>query len=185
MPPELLSGLIGGLVAAAVTMTGWFVTDYLRRRELKDSRRADFIERQITQFYAPLFFLAESERRYRQMREKATSVAPEDKKGALWWAFTDQFVVPTQLRIYDLLKANWHLLIESRMHASFDLVISHCTDALSLFELSKKGITTEGLPIQVMPDSFVDDLRADLDFLHHEYDSLKLAKRKRRTSSTS
>jgi hypothetical protein len=121
-----LSGLIGGLVAAAVTMTGWFVTDYLRRRETRNSRKGDFIERQIIELYAPLFFLAKSEQKYRQMRKQAFEAAPKDKQSTIWLAYTDQFVVPTQLKIYDLLQTKWHLLIEGRVHKSIEEVIEHC-----------------------------------------------------------
>jgi hypothetical protein len=104
MSIEFMSALIGGFVAAAVTMTGWFVTDYLRRRDAMDTRIANFIEQQIMELYAPLYFLAESEYRYRQMRERAISAAPDDKQGAVWWEYSEKFIVPTQLQIYELLK---------------------------------------------------------------------------------
>lgn len=106
MQSQLLTAIIGGLIAAAVTMTGWFVTDYLKRRDARATRVANFVERQIVELYAPLYFLAGSEMSYRQMREKAVQAASEDKRLAVWWAYSERFVVPAQRRFITCSKQN-------------------------------------------------------------------------------
>jgi predicted acyltransferase len=43
----IFSGVLGGLIAAAVTILGWFATAYLRRGEDRRQYQLGFLERQI------------------------------------------------------------------------------------------------------------------------------------------
>jgi hypothetical protein len=119
------------------------------------------------------------------MRERAISAAPDDKQGAVWWEYSEKFIVPTQLQIYELLKTKWYLLIEGQVHQSIYEVINHCTDALSLFMLDKQGVKINNVPAQTMPDAFVAEIRQDLDSLRHEYDQFQGSKRRREARQAS
>jgi len=140
MASSFVSGLLGGLVAAAVSMLGWFVSDHLRRRSEQEREHAEYVEAQISELYAPLSIYSLAERRYRMMRDRAVEAAPSEMKAPVWREFSERYVIPEQMKIFELFKTKWHLLIFDRRHDSYQRAIEHCTDALSLFDLDVRGV---------------------------------------------
>ncbi len=144
MPSNVVAAITGGLVGAVVTMIGWFVTDYQRRKDARRNRLIDYIQSQIHGLYAPLSILAAKEHSYRKLRNETRDRVGEDRKSEVWWRYTERYVAPAQTEIYGLLQSKWHLLIDGQRPPSFDAVLEHCSRALVLYELDKGGMGNLG-----------------------------------------
>jgi hypothetical protein len=165
MLSEILPGLIGGLIAGSITMLSWLVTDWQRRRDAQRNRRADFIQRQIYELYAPLDVLAKVEDYYRRMRDRACESFPPERRDAVSGIYADEFIVPAQRKIAELLQAKWYLVKDPRP-TSFDEVIEHCATALTLYHLCQKGFGfLDHIPAPGMPTKLVTDVEEALEDL--------------------
>jgi hypothetical protein len=64
MNPQLETALLSALVAATVTLIGWFITSWLAKRREDEARRQEaalkHLERQIEELYGPLLVLNRS-----------------------------------------------------------------------------------------------------------------------------
>lgn len=173
MSSTVIAAIAGGLVGAVVTMIGWFVTDYQRRKEARRNRLIDHIQSQIYEFYAPLSILAAKEQSYRKLRDKTRERMPQDRKDEVWWRYTEGYVAPAQTEIYSLIQSKWHLLIDGEQPPSFDAVLRHCSEALVLYELDKGGMgNLGGMEAPPMPDEFKGDVERILKDLRAEYNRL-------------
>jgi hypothetical protein len=174
MSSNIILALIGGgLVGAVVTMIGWFVTDYQRRKDAQRNRLIDFIQRQIYELYAPLSMLAAKEQSYRNLRDDTGSSVSEDRKTEVWQRCTGEYVIPAQKEIYNLLQNKWHLLIDGQQPQSFDAVLEHCSRALVLYELDMGGIgSLGGVKAPPMPNEFKDDVEHILKELRAKHNKL-------------
>src|SRR5687768_1652670 len=111
MPVEMMPVIAGGLIGGSITMMSWFVTDIQRRRDATRSRLAEFIQRQVYELYSPLHALAKLDVIYRNTRTRVCEATPAQKRLTMWAIYTDEFVVPTQLKIYELLQTKWYLIV--------------------------------------------------------------------------
>ena len=177
MPPNVIAAIAGGLVGAVVTMIGWFVTDYQKRKDARRNRLLDYIQSQIYELYAPLSILAAKEQNYRKLRDKTRERMPDNRKDEVWWRYTEGYVAPAQTEIFSLLQSKWHLLVDGERPQSFDAVLKHCSEALVLYELDKGGMgNVSGMEAPPMPDEFKEDVERILKDLRAEYNRLLNAK---------
>ena len=168
MPADITTAVSGGLIAGSVTMLGWFVTDLQRRKESKRNRRAEYIHRQISELYAPLSLLANKEYVYRELQNELIDKGDKDAS-----IYTKEFVVPTQLEIYNLIQSKAHLLGHGEKLSSFQAAQAHCSRALSLYKLAHKvSRNFPHISAERMPDEFKDDVKHVLEELQSEYDKL-------------
>ncbi|HKC64161.1 MAG TPA: hypothetical protein VKB86_11005 [Pyrinomonadaceae bacterium] len=173
MPPNIIPAIAGAIVGALITMIGWFVTDYQRRKDARKNRLIDFTQRQIYELYAPLSTLAAKEQNYRRLRDDACSSVSEDRKSEVWRQCTDGYVIPAQKEIYNLLQNRWYLLVDREPPESFDLVLEHCSRALVLYDLDFGGIGhLGGIKSSPMPDEFRNDVERILKELRAKYNQL-------------
>jgi len=173
MLPEISPAIIGGLVGALVTMTGWFVTDFQRRKDAKRTRLADYTQRQIYELYAPLQMLAEKEYSYRKVRKDACDAVEKERRDLAWRLCSERYIFPAQRAIYELLQDKWYLLVDGDQPESFAAVLDHCSRALVLYELDMGGLGNLGkIPAKPMPDKFKDDVEQILRELRSKYNRL-------------
>src|SRR3954469_15753282 len=105
--------LLLAVVAATVTVFGWFITYFLSKRREDDTRRLErtvrHLERQIEEFYGPLFNLVHQVVIANHVQHKILAGAGSGKLGrdqadAVRRHFRERFFFPVHAEIGQILK---------------------------------------------------------------------------------
>ncbi|PWB69079.1 MAG: hypothetical protein C3F07_20390, partial [Anaerolineales bacterium] len=155
---------------------------FSRRKETeirKQEMRIRFLQQQIEELYAPLWALIEqSEIIYgiackklpirdngRMDREKFTS-----KDNEIYVFFNENYFLPINSKITDLIQKKMHLLYNGILPESFDDFIHHQIMGESLYRLWKaKNIDSSGVRGKGYPATFKGDVKSTLNQLRQEY----------------
>jgi hypothetical protein len=179
MDKSLLPAVIGAASAALVAVIGWLVVHVLSsRRDLQARRNAaarDHLEKQIERLYGPLLGLIQHTRR---AFDVACKILPCDQgkvafprfssqDGETWRFFVEQYFVPVNAKIRDLIRSNMHLLEAGILPESFEAFFLHEVQLEALHRLWKeKGVdTSRTAPSLGWPMGFESDVQTTLDEL--------------------
>lgn len=186
MNENLTAVLLGAISAGVFSAVGWFVSYFLsKRREYNLQKRKSIIgqlERQIEELYGPLLGLI---RNSRYVFEVSKKLLPSDQeKGILfenfteqdykiYWHFTDNYFLPNNAKIANLLHTKLSLLETERMPKSFDDFLKHqaeyeCTcRATRLIDSHHNGFVDYD---QEWPKQFEEDVEKLLRATRESYD---------------
>jgi len=175
MDKTLLVAVLGALVAGF----GWVAVHILSsRREMiarHDAAARDHLEKQIEQLYGPLLGLIKHSR---LAFEVAARILPKDSQGhiefnrfsaresEIWHFFVEEYFLPVNARIRDLMGSKMHLFEAGVLPKSFNAFFQHEVQFEALHRLWRgKGIDSPGVPSLGWPMEFEGEVNTILDAL--------------------
>ena len=165
------------LIAAVVTIIGWYVTYTYAKRRDDETRRTEihlkYRQRQIEELYGPLLSLIEQIFNVWQVRENIAG--PEraqlshDQQARIREFIWREYFSPLHHEIRTLLRTKLYLLEKGQMPESFSRYLEHATQEECQHRLwnELQIATGGGTP---WPSGFYDDVKSALDRLmkdHH------------------
>lgn len=175
------AAVIGAAITGVVTVVGWNVSHLLSERRENRTRRLQAklarLERQIEEFYGPLFSLIEQvfnvwtvRRNLLSAGEGGAKLSAEEQRQVRNFVWQNYFL-PLHLQIRKLLRSKIHLVEGTRIPESFYKYLEHATQETlqhKLWEQAKIGTPhVKGIP---WPKDFHEDVRNSLDRAMAEYD---------------
>lgn len=167
------------LIAAAVSVVGWFVGSYLKYRTDDRNRRTQesvkFLERQIEEFYGPLFNVVTQIRIcsdvLEKLENKATSVnRPIDELFRIRHFFHVNYFTELHNEFNRIIRSKLHLIEGVRLPESYYLYSTHTVqEHAQLTMWDEMKLDTSYLKGEPYPDEVFDDLEKVLDSLMAKY----------------
>lgn len=172
-----------GLLAAAVTALGWFITSYLTKKKEDSVRRLEgtkkHLERQIEEFYGPLFNLVhqivvcnhvQHEILYSK-DSRGNSIKSASDADKVRQFFQDSYFIPLHEEMLRILKTKLFLIEGAEMPESFYKYLRHSIQEQVQGTLWRKhGVDTShvrGLPY---PNELYQDVKSGLDSTMIKYE---------------
>jgi hypothetical protein len=159
-----------GLVAAIVTIIGWFANEFIRKRNedkrKKIDERAKFLERQIEQFYGPLFNLVNQIVICNHVlyQIKISKNRSDSDKETINNFFQKNYFIPLHEEFNTVLKTKLYLIEGSELPESFYTYLRHAIQEqvqLTLWNNFKIDTSdVRGIPY---PNVLYDDIKNGLD----------------------
>jgi hypothetical protein len=138
MNPQLQTALLSALVAATVTLIGWFITSWLAKRREDEARRQEaalkHLERQIEELYGPLLGLIDQSNAVFTVAKQRLDQQDQDARKA-WHYFVEKYFLPLNLQMAKLLSAKVHLLDTDSWPPSYLAFFTHQAQFESLHNL--------------------------------------------------
>src|SRR6266850_2404214 len=170
--------MTAALIAAVVTIAGWYVTYFYTKRREDRTRRTEaqlrYRQRQIEELYGPLLSLIEQIFNTWQVRENIVTggnPTPEQKEQIRHF-FWQTYFYPLHQEIGALLKTKLYLLENGQMPASFADYLEHATQEACQNRLwDELHIDTSHVRGKPWPKTFHCDVTKMLDYLMKEHQS--------------
>jgi hypothetical protein len=166
------------LITASVTVVGWFVTRVLEfvssRRTTRSETRQRYVQKQIEEFYGPLFSLVWQifNSNHLQFRILSGGQLDQDQRGRIIEYFASTHFKPLHEEIRQILKAKLYLVDGSEMPVSFYEYLQHSSQELIQHDLwIAQKIDTSYIPGRPFPQAFYDEIEQTLKRLMSEYQS--------------
>jgi hypothetical protein len=181
MSSEVLLAVSAGIVS----VVGWFVTYFLAKRREDDTRRLERtvrrVERQIEEFYGPLFNLVHqvviaNHVQHKILAGAGTGKLDRDKAEAVRRFFRERYFFPVHAEIIQILKTRLHLAEGAAMPEVFYRYVRHAVQEQAQSALWQNDqVDTSFVPGEPYPNDFYQAVKAGLDRLMVEYDRLTRA----------
>lgn len=185
--------IIVAMLTATVTILGWIVSNYFVRQRDDETRRLEVtlkrMERQIEEFYGPLFSLNEQMQNAWFVREAVLSPDGDRKncplsepdRNRVKEYFQEQYFFPIHGRIRELLRTKLFLIEGAEVPTSFNDYLRHATQEKAQSEIWQKlNIGTNYLAGKGYSQKFFDDVKNRLRQVMQEYDATVSEMRQRR-----
>lgn len=166
------------LITGAVTAAGWFITRILdsvnSRRNKRSEIRQQHVQKQIEEFYGPLFSLVWQvfNNNHLQYRILSSDRLDRDQQGRVKEYFANICFKPIHEEIRQILKSKLYLVEGAEMPLCFYDYLQHSLQEIIQHDLwSLQQIDTSfvaGLPF---PQPFFDEIERSLKRLMAEYES--------------
>jgi hypothetical protein len=183
MDKSLLPAVIGAAAGALVAALGWLVVHALSsRRELiarRDLAARDHLEKQIEQLYGPLLGLIQHSRLAFEVAARILPKRPDGqiefprfspRDSEVWHFLVEEYFLPVNAKIRDLMRSKMHLFDEGFLPKSFDAFFAHEVQFEALHRLWKeKGIDSPGVVSLGWPAGFEAEVQAILDSLRLQH----------------
>jgi len=165
--------LLVAVLTGAVTVSGWFTTKYLERRQKRAEFRRTYIERQIEEFYGPIYSLiwqifTTSELKDRILHRCQLNA---EEKNRVQEYFSETYFRPLHTRIKTILETKLYLVDGTEMPDSVYTYLRHSMQEDSQHRLWKEqGVSTAAVPGEPFPKAFHDTIKDTLQKLMGEYE---------------
>jgi hypothetical protein len=184
------SEVLLAVLAAVVTAAGWFVTYFLAKRREDNTRRlertARHLERQVEEFYGPLFNLVHQVVIANHVQHKILSgtakgkLTPEQAE-AVRRFFRERFFFPVHAEINQILKTRLHLVEGAAMPEVFYRYVKHAVQEQAQALLwQEQQVDTSFVPGEPYPNDLYEAVKGGLGRLMEEYERLTRALEPRR-----
>lgn len=167
------------LIAAAVSVVGWFVGSYLKAKADDRNRRTQesikFLERQIEEFYGPLFNIVTQIRICSDVLEKLESKAiavkrPSDDLFQIRHFFHLNYFTELHNEFNRIIRSKLHLIEGVRLPESYYLYSTHTVqEHAQLTMWDEMKLDTSYLKGEPYPDEVFEDLERVLDSIMRKY----------------
>jgi hypothetical protein len=128
--PALWVGILSaavGILSVAATALGWFVIRWREDRQKGIERELKYCERQIEEFYGPLFNLMEQ--MFAAERVQQTFLdASNDQEDKIRTYFQENYFLPFHSEIIQILKGKLYLVEGANVPSSFPGYLEHACD---------------------------------------------------------
>lgn len=176
--------LIGAVLGAVVTSLGWFANYYLGSKKEENTRRNEAALRhlttQIQEFYGPLWGLIQESQAIRQVAGqrlpcdaagRIDAMRFQDHDAEIYAYFKEQFFLPINRRISDLMCTRLHLLEHSQLPDSFRAFLEYQAMFETLHGLWKEHRIDSSSTVRGMgwPMQFNADVESALARLRLDY----------------
>jgi hypothetical protein len=165
--------VIVALIAAVITIAGWFVTKNLDRRQKRAEFRRAYIQRQIEEFYGPLYSLIWQIFSSNKLKERILMQCSldEDEQTRVRRYFSDNYFLPLHARIKSILESKLYLVEGTSMPESIYEYLSHSLQEDTQYTLwAAHGISTIDVRGTSFPQSFYEAIESTLKQLMLEYE---------------
>ena len=177
--------VIAAIIAALVTAIGWFVAYLLAKRREDDTRRLEstlrHLERQIEEFYGPLFNLVHQIVIANHVQHKILSGAgsaqlARDRVETVQRMFRKRFFFPVHAEVNEILKTRLHLVEGTQMPDVFYRYLRHALQEQAQAALwEEHQVDTGFVPGEPYPNELYGAVKSGLDHVMEEYDRLTRA----------
>jgi hypothetical protein len=163
--------LISALIAATVTIIGWFSTYWIAKRREDNTRRLEILlkyrQRQIEELYGPLVSLIDQIFNVWEVRENILGPSPgrysnEDQQRIRQF-FWNEYFHPLHQEIRNLLRTKLYLLEGGHIPDTFLQYLQHSTQEESQHRLwDELQIDTKNTPRKEFPRGFYENIKGVL-----------------------
>jgi hypothetical protein len=177
-----VASIVGVTATACVTIMGWYIVNYLTTQREELTRKADarkkYIERQIEEFYGPLFNLVQQVESVIDIRTKILSKKWEiEQKGTDHDEIVEirrflriEFLQPLYAEMRKILREKLYLLDSTEMPQSFREFLSQIVQDNAQHRLwVEKKISTINVQGSPDPNNFSTEIAVSLARLTDEY----------------
>jgi hypothetical protein len=177
-----MGAIVGVTVTACVTIMGWYIANYLTTKREDGTRKAEtrkkYLERQIEEFYGPLFNLAQQVESVVEIRSKILGkkweIEHKDTNNAeiveIRRFLRVEFLQPLYAEMRKILREKLYLLDASEMPQSFKDFLSQVVQNEAQHRLwVDKNISTINIQGTPYPENFSKDIATSLARLTDEY----------------
>jgi hypothetical protein len=166
---------LSAIVAAAITLTGWFITSGLAKRREDEGRRQQaalkHLERQIEELYGPLLGLIQQSGAVFTVARQRHELKDSDSEAA-WQYFIEKYFLPLNLQMVRLLSTNVHLRDTDTWPPSYLEFFTHQAQFESLHNLwADKRIDSASIKGAGWPKQFGEDVGKTLNDLKARHNS--------------
>jgi hypothetical protein len=182
MLAALAGAVAGAVISAIISVVGWRVAARQSAESRRQEAALEHLGCQIEELYGPLYGLIQQAR---VVRELVGQIVPTEPDGQLstyrfseehweaWRYFTENYFLPLNSQIRELIRAKVYLLLNGTMPQSFEDFFRHEVHYAGRHQLWKEtGIDTQSLPGVKWPPEFGEDVKKTLDSLmerHQRY----------------
>jgi hypothetical protein len=180
-----MADLGAGLLAGGVTAVGWFATHYLIKRREDSTRRlevsAKYLERQLEEFYGPLFNLLHQLFVANHVQEDILRAGPrhglsEADAARIRRYFRDSYFMPIHDEINQILKTRLYLIEGTELPESYYEYLRHAIQERVQTTLWERlNIGTSYVTGREYPQQLYTDIKNDLDAIMLRYARLTKA----------
>jgi hypothetical protein len=171
-------------IPAAVAISGWFVVNLLGRRTAREQHRREatlqHLEQQLSDLYGPLtFLLLEGKRVFQDLeedfghdwRQGDRQLTAEEVRKWIYWS--ENYFIPRNERIQDLLSHRSHLIEGDRIPLSFlEFIDHHSSWTLEMKRWKETGVREGLYSRRHWPIRFADEVVATFNLLKRRHASL-------------
>jgi hypothetical protein len=172
------TAILVALIGAAITAIGWIVTRVLdsrySARKSQAEARQRYLQRQIEEFYGPLFSLVWQVFTCNHLQHRILSAGKldQDQRGRVVEHFATAYFKPLHDEIRQVLKSKLYLVQGADMPQSFYDYLQSSTQEILQHELwAREHIDTSFIQGQRFPDAFFPDIERTLKSLMLEYEA--------------
>jgi hypothetical protein len=161
------------MTTAAVTVGLWFGNKTVERRQKRAEFRRAYIERQIEEFYGPLFSLIWQIFTTNDIKDQILENCPltEEEQGRAEQYFTKTYFLPLHARAKDILETKLYLVDGTEMPQSVYEYLRHVLQQDSQFRLwADAGLKTDAVEGEPFPPSLFPTIQRTLKKLMVEYE---------------
>jgi hypothetical protein len=159
-------GILGALITAIVTIWGWFYVRHKEDRQRATERQMKYCERQIEEFYGPLFSLMHEIFAAEEVQENFIK-AKSDEETTIRSHFQEDYFLPLHAEMIQILKTKLYLVEGANVPPSFEEYLKHaCGDRGRAVLKIWPG---ESFP---WPTDFEEDVKGGLKTVMKKYDDL-------------
>jgi hypothetical protein len=181
--------LLIGLLAALVSVLGWFITNYLEFRKGEKNRRIQeslkYLQEQIEDFYGPLFNIItqvsiSSNVLENLLRNDRNKEGMEDRHRKILHFFQANYFVPLHHQFNAVIKNKLYLAEGNELPESFYQYSRHAIQEQAQLSLwTENGVDTSDVPGIPYPSYLYNELKVVLDDLMKEYSKQIVASRQK------
>jgi hypothetical protein len=170
---QTMVALVVGLLTAAVTITGWYVSYATTKRREERMRRVEarlrHVQRQIEELYSPLLALIQYAATVYQIARQKNADPETMARGEIWRFFVERYFLPLNAQMATLIRQKIHLLHTPELPESFRAFLRHQSQYDCLHTLWKETGQTSDEFHGGWPKDFEGDVQAALSDLRREY----------------
>lgn len=175
------ASLTVGVIVALVTIAGWFVNDILQKKKEEKRRKIDekikFLERQIEQFYGPLYNLVNQivicNHVFHQINV-GTNRSLDDKE-KIWKFFQKNYFIPLHDEFNGVLKTKLYLIEGSLLPTTFYDYLRHAVQEQVQFIMwDEHKIDTSDIQGTPYPNRLYFDIEQGLENTMMAYHELTM-----------
>ena len=160
------SALWTAIIGALVTVAGWFAVRLLENRQKGIERELKYCERQIEEFYGPLFNLMEQIFSAEEVQQNFID-ASSDQEDKIRDYFQENYFLPFHNEMIQILKAKLYLIEGAAVPPSFREYVKHACD-----DRARRVLKIWPRTLFPWPPDFEDHLTLGLKHVMEKYDGL-------------
>jgi len=165
--------IYAALVTAVVTIVGWFITKALERQQKRVEFRRSYIQRQIEEFYGPLYSLVWqifSSNSLQHLIVTQCALNSEEREKVRNYFFEMHFL-PLHTRIREILETKLYLVDGTEMPLSIYEYLTHSQQEDIQRQLwTIHRVSTIAVPGKPFPPKFFPMIESTLKKLMREYE---------------
>jgi hypothetical protein len=165
------------LCGVIVTLSGWLYERHKDERFKRIDARRKYFERQIEEFYGPLFTLVHSVFTHYQVlhkltkEKKASEALTPQQREQIESYYEDTYFLPLHLQIKEILHTKLYLIEGDDVPASFLDYLEHSLQARAQREIyTKLSISTIHVRGKDWPEEFYNDIKQGFDSIMRKYE---------------